>query len=67
MAKAIDIPISKKLMITVDQAALLTGIGRDKLYEITSRENIDFVLWVGSKRLLKREKLENFLLESVSL
>ena len=49
------------------EAVNYTGIGRDKLYEITEREDCDFVLWVGSRRLLKRKKLEEYIERAFSL
>lgn len=39
----------------------------DKLRELSNRESCDFVLWVGTKRLLKRKQLEEFLIKSFSI
>ena len=49
------------------EAVQYTGIGRDKLREISDREDCDFVLWVGNKRFLKREKLEEYIVKAFSL
>lgn len=46
---------------------LYSGIGRNKLRSITDREDCDFVLWVGSKRLIKRKLLDKFIDESYSI
>ena len=43
--------------LTIDEATAYTGIGRDKLYEMTSQEKCPFVLWVGNRRMIKRRVL----------
>ena len=60
MAKEIQVPIWQKTHLTLDEAAAYTGVGRDKLRELSDK-NIELVLWVGNKRLLNRKKLDNYL------
>ena len=55
------VPIWYKANLTIEEAAEYTSIGRDKLYDMTSQEDCPFVLWIGSKRLVKRKRLEEFL------
>lgn len=55
------IPIWQKTTLTLEEAASYTGIGINKLREISNSEDCSFVLWNGSRRLLKREKLEAYL------
>lgn len=55
------VPIWYKANLTIEEAAEYTSIGRDKLYDMTSQEDCPFVLWIGSKRLIKRKRLEEFL------
>lgn len=55
------IPICQKVTLTLEEAASYTGIGVNKLRELSNEENCNFVLWNGSRRLLKREKLETYL------
>ena len=55
------VPIWEKSNLTIDEAAAYTGIGKHKLRELTDNENCSFVLWVGSKRLIKRRLLDQFL------
>jgi len=57
----IDIPISQKYALTIDEASAYFGIGLNKLRKISSGDNCPFVLWVGNKRLIKRIALEQFL------
>lgn len=63
----IEIPVWEKLMLTVDETAALTGIGRDKLYELSQGDAAECVLWIGRKRLFKRKKIEEFLDKSYSI
>ncbi len=61
------VPIWQKTMLTLEEAASLTGIGINKLRDLSNDETCNFVLWNGSKRLLKREKLEAFLNRAYSI
>lgn len=55
------VPIWERRNLTLDEASVYTGIGVDKLREISNSDECDFVLWVGTKRLLKRKQLEDYL------
>lgn len=55
------VPIWVKPYLTIEEAAEYTGIGRDKLYEMTSLAECPFVLWVGNRRMIKRRILMNTL------
>ncbi len=56
-----EIPIWEKSNLTIEEAALYSGIGRNKLRQLTDDENCKFVLWVGNKRLIKRKKFDEFI------
>lgn len=62
-----EVPISEKALLTLQEASLLTGIGQGKLREISSDDDCSFVLWNGSKRMFKREKLIAFLYSVFSI
>lgn len=62
-----EIPIWEKTNLTLQEAAEYTGIGVNKLRNISNAENCPFVLWVGSKRLLKREALDKYLSKEYSI
>lgn len=52
----------EKLTLTVDDAARLSGIGRDKILELVHNENSDFPCFKnGSKFLINRDKLIEWL------
>lgn len=50
-----------------DTAAPYSGIGVNKLRELTNEEDCEFVLWVGSKRLIKKQKFNEFIEKSYSI
>ncbi len=49
-----EVPIWEKSNLSLEEAAAYSGIGINKLRELTSDKNCHFVLWVGNKRLIKR-------------
>lgn len=55
-----EVPIWEKTNLTLEEAAAYSGIGINKLREITNSDRCDFVLWVGTKRLIKRKQLDKF-------
>ena len=57
----------KKQTLTVEEAAAYSGIGSQKLREMSDSEYCPFVLWNGAKRLIKREKLDKYLAEMYSI
>ena len=56
-----EVPIWEKSNLTLEEAAAYSGVGINKLREITNNERCSFVLWVGTKRLIKRRLLDKFL------
>lgn len=61
------VPIWEKALLTLTEAAQYSGIGINKLRAITDDEDCPFVLFVGSKRLLKRKKFESFIEQAYSI
>lgn len=55
-----EIPIWQKSNLTLEEAAAYSGIGINKLRKISNNEQCPFVLWNGSKRLIKRRKLDDY-------
>ena len=62
-----DVPIWNKANLTIEEAAAYFGIGMNKLRELTEDENCKFVLYIGSKRLIKRQLFEKYLEQAYSL
>ncbi len=65
MAKTI--PIWEKSNLTLEEAAAYSGVGVNKLRELTNDENSKLVLWVGNKRLIKRKLLDQYLEDVYSI
>ena len=65
MAK--NIPIWEKSNLTLEEAAANSGIGINKLREISNDESCRFVLWVGNKRLIKRRLLDEYIEHTYSI
>ena len=58
--KSRQVPIWEKSNLTLEEAAAYSGIGINKLRSLSDKEHCQFVLWVGSKRLIKRCKLDEY-------
>lgn len=62
-----DIPIWKKSNLTLEEAAAYSGIGINKIRWLSDKEDCEFVLWVGTKRLIKRKKLDEYIEKMYSI
>lgn len=62
-----EVPIWEKATLTLEEAAAYTGIGMQKLRDISADEYCEFVLWNGAKRMFKRKKLEAYLEKAYSI
>ena len=56
-----EIPIWEKSNLTLEEAAAYSGIGINKIRFLSDKEDCEFVLWVGTKRLIKRKKLDEYI------
>ncbi|MCD7895029.1 MAG: hypothetical protein LUG60_15240 [Erysipelotrichaceae bacterium] len=64
---AYEIPIWHKWNLTIQEASKYFNIGGNKLREITEDPDCDFVLHIGTKKLIKRIKFEEYLEHEYSL
>ena len=62
-----EVPIWEKSNLTLEEAAAYTGIGVNKIREISNTDNCPFVLWVGNKRLIKRKKFDEYVERQFSI
>ncbi len=62
-----EVPIWEKANLTLTEAAAYSGIGINKLRKMSDDEHCSFVLWIGSKRMIKRRKLDEFIEEAYSI
>ena len=61
------VPIWEKVTLTVDEAAAYSGVGTKKIRQLTDNEKCSFVLWNGTKRLIKREAFVEFIKQQYSI
>lgn len=62
-----EVPIWRKSNLTLEEAAKYSGIGINRLRQLTENDDCSFVLWVGRKRLIKRRELDRFTDRSFSI
>lgn len=56
-----DIPVWHKLNLTIEEAAAYSNIGIHRLYKLTEQEDCPFVLWIGSRRVIKRKSFDEYI------
>jgi excisionase family DNA binding protein len=62
-----DVPISEKITWTISEAAQMSNIGENRLYDLVKNPRCPFVLFVGTKRLIKKKEFEQFISENVEI
>lgn len=55
-----EVPIWEKSNLTLEEAAAYSGIGINRLRYLSDDEHCPFVLWIGTKRLIKRRLLDEY-------
>lgn len=58
-----NVPIYKKISLTVEEASALTNIGKTKIYDLVKESDCDFSLKIGNKILIKREPFIRYLMK----
>ena len=61
MSKELFVPIENKLALTIPEAAEYSNIGQNKISKLLNTPNCPFVLFVGTKKLVKRREFETFI------
>ena len=61
------VPIWEKLNLTKQEAAAYSNIGINKIEEMLKNPKCTFVLYVGSKKLVKRKEFEQFISKSFEI
>jgi len=62
-----EVPLWHKTNLSIDEAVAYTGIGRAKLYEMTNKEDCPFVLWIGNRRVIKRQVFDEYIAQMYSV
>ena len=56
-----SLPIGRKMLLSIREAAEYSNIGINKIDELLKQPNCPFVLYVGTKKLVKRRAFEEFI------
>lgn len=65
--KIAEVPIWVKTNLTLEETAAYSGIGINRIREISNDENCPFVLWVGNKRMIKRRLFDEYIERQYSI
>lgn len=55
------VPIHLKMILTIKEAAEYSNIGINKIDAMLKAPNCPFVLYVGTKKLVKRKEFEQYI------
>ena len=61
------VPISEKVLLTIEEAASYSNIGINKISELLNNPLCEFVLHVGKKRLVKRKEFEKYIEKTLEI
>lgn len=61
------IPISEKLALSIKEAAAYSNIGINKIENMLRQPDCPFVLYVGTKKLVKREAFEAYINQKLAI
>lgn len=61
------VPIHLKLTLTIREAAEYSNIGINKIDQLLRSPNCPFVLFVGTKKLVKRREFEQFISSKLAI
>lgn len=56
-----EVPIHQKMTLTIKEAAEYSNIGINKIESMLKQPNCPFVLYVGTKKLVKRKEFEAYI------
>lgn len=59
--ETLTVPIHLKLTLNIKEAAEYSNIGINKIDALLRKPNCPFVLFVGTKKLVKRREFEEFI------
>ncbi len=65
--QGMSLPIDRKMLLSIREAAEYSNIGINKIDEMLKQPNCPFVLYVGTKKLVKRKAFEEFIESKVAI
>ena len=57
----IQIPICEKLNLTIEEAAVYSNIGENRIRTLITQPGCNFVLHIGNKKLIKRRLFDKYI------
>ncbi len=61
------VPIHQKIALTIKEAAEYSNIGINRIDQMLRTPNCPFVLFVGTKKLVKRKEFEEFIRSQIEI
>lgn len=61
------LPIDRKMALTIKEAAEYSNIGINKIDSLLRHPQCPFVLYVGTKKLVKRKEFEEFISRAMEI
>lgn len=65
--QAMLLPIDRKMLLSIRETAEYSNIGINKIDELLKQPNCPFVLFVGTKKLVKRKAFEAYIEGKVAI
>ncbi len=62
-----NVPVWEKIALTIPEAAEYSNVGQNKISELLKRPRCPFVLYVGTKKLVKRKEFDKYISEAIVL
>ncbi len=63
----IQVPIHLKMTLTIKEAAEYSNIGINKIDSMLRQPNCPFVLYVGTRKLVKRREFEEYIRREITI
>ena len=67
MVEELQVPIHLKMTLTIKEAAAYSNIGINKIESMLRSPNCPFVLFVGTKKLVKRREFEEYISRTMEI
>lgn len=61
------LPIDRKLALSIREASEYSNIGINRIDSLLRTPNCPFVLFVGSKKLVKRKEFEEYISQKIAI
>ena len=67
MVEELQVPIHLKMTLTIKETAAYSNIGINKIESMLRSPNCPFVLFVGTKKLVKRREFEQYISRTMAI